>query len=267
MAGLVIGCVTPHPPLLIPEVGRGQEVKVSSTSKAMEKLADMMEPLHIELALAISPHAHYHPQAMGISKALTSEGDAALGMGRGPLRIFKNDLQMVELIEKEAGSEGIAVKSIADTVHKLDWGVMVPMYFLYRALQDILLVPLAFSWLSLKQHYDFGRAIGRAIAERGLRTAVIASGDMSHRLLAEGPYGYDPAGPEFDRRMAEALASMDTAGVLNMPPDIIEGAGECGLRSIVILLGILDGHTVKPSVLSYEGPFGVGYLVASFEVS
>lgn len=267
MAGLVIGCVTPHPPLLIPEVGRGQEVRVNSTAQAMEKLADIMEPLNIKLVLAISPHAYHHTQQMGISKARTSEGDTTLGMGSGPIRTFPNDLQMVELIEKESDREGVPVKSIADTVHKLDWGVMVPMFFLYRALQDIMMVPLSFSWLSLQQHFDYGRAIGRAITERGLQTAVIASGDMSHRLLEEGPYGYNPAGPEFDKRIRNALAVMDTGSILSLPADIIEGAGECGLRSIVILLGILDGHTIKPDVMSYEGPFGVGYMVASFEVS
>lgn len=266
MAGLVIGCVTPHPPLLIPEVGQGQEVRVNSTARAMEKLAEKMEPLQVETVLVISPHAHHYAEAMGISRARTAEGDTTLGMGRGLLRIFQNDMQMVELIGRESEKDGISVRSIADTVHKLDWGVMVPMHFLFHALEKASLVPLSFSCLSLGEHYDFGRAIGRAIAGRGVRTAVIASGDMSHRLLAEGPYGYHPAGPEFDGRIKDALSALDTDAVFAIPGDVIENAGECGLRSIAILLGILEGHTINPEVLSYEGPFGVGYLVASFEV-
>ena len=182
------------------------------------------------------------------------------------MRTFQNDIELVDLIEKECEKEGISVKSIADAVHRLDWGVMVPMYFLYKAMMKASLVPLSFSGLSLQTHFLFGKAISRAITERGLQTAVIASGDMSHRLLAEGPYGFDPMGPLFDEKIAKALSSLDTVSIVNMAPEIIDGAGECGLRSIAILMGILDGYKVRPEVLSYQGPFGVGYLVASFEI-
>lgn len=46
-------------------------------------------------------------------------------------------------------------------------------------------------------------------------------------------------------------------------------AGECGLRSFSFLLGILEESKInwKPEVLSYEGPFGVGYLVANFRLN
>ena len=44
-----------------------------------------------------------------------------------------------------------------------------------------------------------------------------------------------------------------------------QGAAECGLRSFVTLGGFLGKDaTVDPQVLSYEGPFGVGYMVALF---
>jgi AmmeMemoRadiSam system protein A len=73
-------------------------------------------------------------------------------------------------------------------------------------------------------------------------------------------------GKTFDEKLVAAIASYDTQAVLNLDPELIERAGQCGLRSIVILLGALEGLEVKAEVLSYEGPFGVGYLVASFEV-
>ena len=36
------------------------------------------------------------------------------------------------------------------------------------------------------------------------------------------------------------------------------------LRSLIILAGFLEGLKIKPKVLSYEGPFGVGYCNAMF---
>ena len=47
---------------------------------------------------------------------------------------------------------------------------------------------------------------------------------------------------------------------------LIYDAGECGLKSILILEGIMDKIRYTPRLFSYEGPFGVGYLVMNFEL-
>jgi hypothetical protein len=45
----------------------------------------------------------------------------------------------------------------------------------------------------------------------------------------------------------------------------VQAAGQCGLRSLVALGGFLGDEAVRdPQIFSYEGPFGVGYLVAGF---
>ena len=90
-------------------------------------------------------------------------------------------------------------------------------------------------------------------------------GDLSHRLI-HAPAGYEPLGTEFDRKLVDVVSRLDAQAVLDLDPNLIERAGECGLRSITILLGALQGLAVKPQVLSYEGPFGVGYMVASFSI-
>lgn len=91
--------------------------------------------------------------------------------------------------------------------------------------------------------------------------AVVASGDMSHRLIQGAPAGYSPKGKEFDEKLIRLLEEKDIEGILNLDEEFFEEAGECGLRSFVILLGILDGH-FKFEKLNYEGPFGVGCLTA-----
>ena len=98
----------------------------------------------------------------------------------------------------------------------------------------------------------------------GKRVAVVASGDMSHRLKDEGPYDYHPDGSRFDLMVKDMLAEADVQGILNIPEKLRQNAGECGYRSIVIMLGVLDGYDIQSQVFSYEGPFGVGYLTAGF---
>ena len=58
------------------------------------------------------------------------------------------------------------------------------------------------------------------------------------------------------------LENYQVEKILTMDPDLVQAAGECGLRSIAVLLGCLDGEAVQTEILSYEGPFGVGYPVA-----
>ena len=266
MAGIVFGCIVPHPPLLVPAIGGGQEAAISATTQAMEQLADKLAGRHPETILIISPHGEYHSDAMGILTAKSSTGDLSSWGVRGPRHDFHNDLEMVALIQKEAKAAGIGTKSIGEKSYRLDHGVMVPMHFLLSGVKGVPLVPLTFSWLPLETHFTFGKAIRRAAEQSQKQVALVASGDLSHRLIPGAPAGYEPMGKVFDEKLVKALSCLDAGDILNLDRELIERAGECGLRSFVILLGALDGLRVEPEILSYEGPFGVGYLVASFEV-
>ena len=91
----------------------------------------------------------------------------------------------------------------------------------------------------------------------------IASGDLSHKLLPEGPYGFAPEGPVFDERIGEIFASGDLGGLFEFDEAFCDRAAECGLRSFQIMAGAIDGLGFQSRLLSNEGPFGVGYGVAT----
>ena len=166
-----------------------------------------------------------------------------------------------------------------------DWGVKVPLHFLidngkwrmenYQKVNSKLSIlnskfaiyPLLTTLDSPKQHYQWGQKIVRNLPDK-LRFAWIASGDMSHRLKENGPYGLHPSGPKFDQKFIKLLKKKDLQGILNLNPRLVEEAGECGLRSFCMLLGALEGAKIgwEVDILSYEAPFGVGYLVANFKL-
>ena len=266
MAGIVYGCIVPHPPLLVPEVGGGREIEISATTKAMKELARRLAEKRPETVIVISPHGTMLYDSMGIATAGSLRGTMRDWGARSADHDFENDPDMVAALQAEASASGIPLDSIGDREYNLDHGVMVPIYFLIEGMKGVPLVPLTFSMLPLSAHFSFGQAIRRAAERAGKRIAIVASGDLSHRLIRDAPAGYDPMGEVFDKTLIEAIQSYDVPAILNLDEQLIDRAGECGLRSIVILLGALDGLEVKPDVLSYEGPFGVGYLVASFDV-
>jgi len=161
-----------------------------------------------------------------------------------------------------------------------DWGFNVPLFFLAKDFKGEIKTYLM-GTKEPKLYFEKGKELYRSeIANSKLKIAIIASGDMSHCLKEEGPYGFQPDGPKFDKDLIESLKKKDIENILKLD-ELYPNAGECGLRSFCFLLGILEGYSEnrhpaergkkprlawQPEILSYEGPFGVGYLVANFKL-
>jgi len=148
-----------------------------------------------------------------------------------------------------------------------DWGFNVPLHFLAKDVHGIEVKTHLTDSESPQVHFKRGKELIKNL-EYVKRLAWIASGDMSHRLKEDGPYGLHPSGPKFDREFIERLKKKDIQGILNLPERLVEEAGECGLRSFCMLLGALEGAKInwQPEILSDEGPFGVGYLVTNLKI-
>ena len=149
--------------------------------------------------------------------------------------------------------------------YELDHGTMVPMYFINKYYTDYKLVHITYSILNDIELYKFGMAIQKTAKNLNKNTVIIASGDLSHRLTEDGPYEYSPQGAKFDKELIENLENGNVVNIFNMDNCMIEEAGECGLRSLYILLGAMEGNSIQGELLSYEGPFGVGYGVMKFK--
>ncbi|NPV54028.1 MAG: AmmeMemoRadiSam system protein A [Firmicutes bacterium] len=277
MGSMLLCALSPHPPLLIPEVGGGELARVAKTESAMKKLASMVKEAGPDTVVVISPHALVFQNAVAIYGAGTLQGDfGAFGAHEVALS-FENNLKLVSAIEERATRQGIKIFRLDEQqaggrtryryreYTSLDHGVLVPMYYLREAGVTASLVAMGTTFLSLPDVYRFGRSLREAIEGEDVRAVIIASGDLSHRLIPAAPAGYDPRGAVFDERIISLLREVDVDGILGLDESLVERAGECGYRPIISLLGTLDGLEATGEVLSYEGPFGVGYGVAVFK--
>ncbi len=251
------GCICPHPPLLIPEIGGSAIADVEATVQGMHRLArDVGDP---ETIVVISPHSPSAGDAHLVKAAPHMSGDfGAFGCAHVALS-FENDLPFVELLLALGGSDGVVrLEPTSDGV--LDHGALVPLHFLPRSRLVSLSVAEPYG-----EHRALGRLVRRCAEELGRDVLFVASGDLSHRLTRTAPAGYDPRGKDFDETVVGLMRIGDFAALTVLDRDLVRGAGECGLRSLVALGGFLgDEATSDPEVYSYEGPFGVGYLVARF---
>lgn len=206
MKGIVIAGLVPHPPLLIPAIGGKDLVKISSTKQAMEELAEKIKEADIEILVTISPHGPIFSDAISILKASALEGSFA-AYGVKEIRL-KSPLaeDLIALLLGEAEKAGFPLKLIGGEEAfryqipiALDHGIMVPLYYLQRVGINVPLLPINIGLLPLKDLFDFGLLVQEVLQNAGKRVAVLASGDLSHRLTPNAPAGYSPRGKE-DRK-------------------------------------------------------------------
>ena len=182
---------------------------------------------------------------------------------------WENDLELAQAIVELGRTVNLPVylmdRNLSGTTISLDHGVLVPLsFFDSNWAKQVRLVVIPLSYLPLAELYQFGGIIQKAAADLGRRVAVIASGDLSHALKPGAPAGYDPRGAEFDRELLELLRTKAIKEIFDLDPVLLEKAAECGFRSLIMLLGSMDGFNQEIKVLSYQGTFGVGYGVVAF---
>ena len=199
-------CFSPHPPILLPEVGSDEDKeKIKKTINALQYLGKKLEDTNPDCIVVSSPYP--------------------------------------------------------------DWGFNVPLYFLAKDFKGEIKTYLMGSEPP-KFYFEEGKKLySLKIKNLKLKIALIASGDLSHCLRDDGPYGFNSDGPKFDKILIDALKKKDIETILKLN-ELYPEAGECGLRSFCFLLGILETAKInwEPEILSYEGPFGVGYLVVNFNL-
>jgi AmmeMemoRadiSam system protein A len=262
---IISAYVVPHPPLILPEVGRGQERGIQATIDGFRRAAGLFAADRPDTVVLISPHAALYADYFHISPGIEAWGDmSAFGPGE-PKTHAVYDREYAWSLEKAAAREKLLAGFLGRKETALDHGSVIPLRFFQEAYSDFKLVRIGLSGFPALEHYRLGQCIAAVAEELGRRTVIIASGDLSHKLKADGPYGFAPEGPEFDRRVMANLADGDFLALMDMDPNLCEAAAECGWRSFVMMAGAFDGYQVKAAQFSYEGPFGVGYGICAIE--
>ncbi len=259
---LVFASIVPHPPLLIPNIGKDEIKKIKKTEQALKKLEEDLYIAKPEVIFIISPHGSLFADAFSIN------ADTDFSSDFEQFGDFTTKMQWTG-----AGEVAAHISRLAKDAHlpvqlvsgkKLDHGSAVPLYYLTQHIFSAKIVPIGYSALDVKAHLNFGELLKEVIMQSDKRIAVVASGDLSHGLTTDAPAGYSKVGAEFDAKLIKLLETRNTVGITNMDAKFVEEAAECGYRSILILLGILKNMDYTFKNFSYEGPFGVGYLVGNF---
>ena len=261
--------IMPHPPIIVPEIGRGGEKEAQATIEGCKKAACEISAETPDTIVVISPHGPSYSNVVCIAGDSLLKGDFSNFGNRRLSYEFQNDIALVKSISEELEKADI------DTVindknaqreygidSSIDHGALVPLYFVQKECKDFSIVHIATAIPDPEKLYKCGMAIQAAAANSNKKIVLIASSDLSHRLTEDGPYEYNPEGLKYDNFVVECIKEKSFSSFMNVNGHMRECAGECGHRAINITLGIFEGYKCEREVYSYEGPFGVGYMVA-----
>ncbi len=260
----VFGVIAPHPPIIVEGVGGSRREPAHDTIAALGTIGQALAHHAPETLVLMSPHAPALADAIAVDAAEEHRG--SLGdFGDWTPHRWQGDPDLAQLIAERLEDAGVPTQLRSADARlrggSLDHGALVPLSFLDPQ-HRFRLVVLSLSYLPYAEHRRVGEAARQAAESLGRRVVFIASGDLSHRLTPDAPVGYSARAKELDAEIVRLVSAGRLAELPKIPMPLIEAGGECGLRSFIALGGFCGDDPVPTKVLSYEGPWGVGYLNA-----
>jgi MEMO1 family protein len=258
---LSFAAIVPHPPILIPSIGKEAGLdQIQNTKAAMERLETELYAAHIKTIIIISPHESIHDDSFVVhaSDTFTSSFEAFGDMSAASS--WTGAPALAARISHAAREASVPVRMMSKS--EVSHGTTVPLRYLTKHADDISVLPVGFSGLSAEKHIQFGELLKDCIMSSSSRIAVIASGDLARCHSADGPIPHSDIGAAFDVQILQAMAHRQLDEMLSIGNDVLEASHECGYRSFLILMGIIKDMDYTLEQYSYEHPFGVGYVVA-----
>ena len=256
--------MVPHPPMIVPEVGRGSEKQVEKTIRSYEQVADEIASLCPDTIIITSPHQTMYADYFHISPGKRAKGSFKRFGVPGVKFSEEYDEDLVDKISEIADREHLPCGTLGEEDSELDHGTMVPLWFIRNKYKGGKIVRIGLSGLPLKDHYKLGMIIRDAVEKLERKAVFVASGDLSHKLQDYGPYGFAKEGPEYDKRIMDVMGRAAFGDLFDFSESFCDKAAECGHRSFVIMAGAWDRKNVRTEVLSHEDVTGVGYGICTF---
>ena len=258
--------IMPHPPIARPEVGKGKEKEIQSTLDAYRKASKMIAEDAPQTIVVISPHSIVYSDAFYIAAGKRWKGDLAQFGAPDVALDFENDTELADEVIKLSKEKRIPVVYDERGSIRPDHGSVVPLAFVAEAYRNFKVLRISPSFLEDSTLVEMGSIIERAAAHLGRKITFLASGDLSHRLKEDGPYGFVKEGPVFDKQVTDIMKSCKFEDFQKFDPIFLESAAECGLPGFIMMSGALKNYKVESEFMSYQGTFGVGYAVCAFKI-
>ncbi|MBI4239663.1 AmmeMemoRadiSam system protein B [Candidatus Uhrbacteria bacterium] len=259
---IIYGCVVPHSPILLPTIGKEHSQSLVTTTQSFQKIRESLVSLQADtLVLIAAQDTHPTQKKYCLHMAPTYTSSFAEFGDLVTQQEYPSDPVLTSMIKQQLTEAGFPVVYSAE--EHLDYSAGVPLYHVAKGL-GMKIIALNPADVSMKKVAEFGNELNRILQSSDKRIVCIASGDLSHCLTRNENDEYGKMCEQFDADIVTYLKQQRNKKILQVKNETIRTVGACGMPAIALLLGILENVSCTQEVLSYEAPFGVGYLVAEF---
>ncbi|WP_283651287.1 AmmeMemoRadiSam system protein A [Ileibacterium valens] len=256
--------MVPHPPLILPRIGKGEEKHIQEIIDAYKQAAKTIVDEKPDTVIIISPHAPSYYDYMQLSSGESGKGSMAQFGDYEDQFEIQYDTQMVDEISRLADEAGIPAGTLGQQDGTLDHGTMVPLYFLKDLPENTKFIRIGVAGIDNRMHYMLGQLIARAAKDLGRKVAIVASGDLSHCQKAGTHYGYKECGPAYDKKIMDIMSRAAFDELLQISEQEAQDAMVCGQKPFCVMAGALDGLKPETKSLAHSAFFGVGYGVITY---
>lgn len=261
MGKLLQTYVLPHPPIIVESVGKGAEKLAQRTIEGMERVAKEVSVLRPETVIIITPHG----SRMRRTSVLPLEGSI-----KGDLLAFRDPISTLDIPIDEALTKDICDRGVVlggallceSFAQPMDHATFVPLWFIRQQWAAFKVVQVVSGVHEPKIAASVGRVLREAIDASQKDVVLILSGDQSHTLDPNGPYGFSQVGMDYENIIEEIFETGDFDRLAAIDYDFVEEAAQCGLVPTLIGLGAVEAHELDAEIYSHELRFGVGYLIS-----
>ncbi|KUO03228.1 class III extradiol dioxygenase subunit B-like domain-containing protein [Streptomyces caeruleatus] len=244
---LVAAAVCPCPPLLVPHVAAGAAPELDAARAACTDALGLLAAARPDRLVVVGP-------AEGSAARTYPQGT------RGTFRGFGVDID-VRLGRCEGQDDGDTADPALSEL-RLPSSLAVAAWLLERTGWS----DAPIEGLGVGEPLEAERCIeiGRDIAARAERVAVLVMGDASACRTLKAPGYLDERAAPFDASVARALGDADVAALKALDTGLAHELKASGRAPWQVLAGAAEGEGLSGTLLFEDAPYGVGYLVATW---
>jgi MEMO1 family protein len=256
---IVYAAITPHSPILLPTIGKEKTQHLESTLEALTHISNNLYTHRPDILIILSPHAGIFDTSFTMHGSISMRSDFSRFGDLSTSQSYLGVPHVATQLAHRLCDAGFETRVVSE--ENIDYGTAIPLYHTLTKSSPVRILPIGFSSLSPRVHYDFGRRLREIILDIDLRVAIIASGDLSHSIDTNS------VRETLDERIENYIKTNSGEELLTIPSPAILTEDVCAYRPLLMMMGAFHGQNYKYRRLAYEHPFGVGYLTAELSLS
>lgn len=263
----------PHPPYAVPEVGGKQAKEFKHIHEGFTAAGTRIAALKPQTIILLTPHGPCFSDHFYVPDTRRISGDLSLFGGIKIILGFDNDTALAKRLSQESAAAGLSLGPLDHKTMKrygipydLDYGVVVPLYFINHFYNDYRLLPIDLSGMTGKDHYRLGMIIRQCVERGEDDVVIIASGNLSRHTSAKTLPESNVTDAVFDEKIRALLVSGESLGLLDFDPALKQNTTQCCFNPLLTLAGTMDGNAFATDILAYENR-GTGYLCAALRLT